>query len=810
MPLGTTNWATVFPVAQTNLCLNPSFERGTTGVAAIQSAGIGSASDQQQFGAWSCFLTPNSNGTSGGAFGTWTAGNGTDYTVSAYVKGQNGIPYMIGVGDSNGVNLLGSTAFTGGGTWHRHAYSFSEASGAVRRVVIRKTSGANTGTVYIDGVNIVAGSITTHIDGDQEGCIWLGAPHASQSSRDGQSRAGGSVIALADLGFTVDEALGIGMPPLETTEQSYAIIDGGQFQRQRAAPRSFTLSASLNGAAGEGVLQGLHAARKRIIDALKIDLVTPQQPTRFWYTGAGGTVQIDAVMVGGLEQGGLNGYLERPGVQFVAHDPYWRTTTQEGTALAGFATIGSVQQVAQRTPDGRWGTMAGGLEPNASFPNIGVIYPALNGSVYFGGDFISAGGTATQNLAFWNGQQWGTLVGGTVNGEVFAVIVAPSGTVFAAGNWTTVAGTAGARWLAQWNANGWGTLIGGTVNNQVSALAIAPSGTLYVGGGFTEVAGTSSRFMAQWTPSGAWGTLAGGTMNGTVNTLALGLSGTLYAAGEGGQVSGSAAGSIAQWNPAGSWGTLAGGVAGGPIFSLVVAPSNVLYALGAYTSAGGGSANAIAGWNGAQWTALGSGLLAASARRAWAGSSGALAVVGGFGTAGGVPTPSGAAIWTGAAWVPIDLLGATTNIRAIAVDARGTTYISLANGALNNGTAAAVVDLVNHGAAAVYPTLRVRNTGATLVRLYQLLNITTGDGVFFNYSLLAGEEIVLKLQPGQRSFRSSFRGNIFGAIMGGSDLASWRLSPGTNAVSFLADSLNLQTDLYWQHTAWSADQGRIN
>ena len=42
---------------------------------------------------------------------------------------------MIGVGDSSGLNLLGSTAFTGGGTWQRYSYSFTEAAGAVRRTL---------------------------------------------------------------------------------------------------------------------------------------------------------------------------------------------------------------------------------------------------------------------------------------------------------------------------------------------------------------------------------------------------------------------------------------------------------------------------------------------------------------------------------------------------------------------------------------------------------------------------------------------------------------------------------------------------
>ena len=135
------------------------------------------------------------------------------------------------------------------------------------------------------------------IDGDQEGCSWLGAPHDSQSSRDGAFRGGGSVVSLWDLGFRVDKALGIGVMPLENAAQSFALVDGAEFQHQRAAIRPFTLTSHISGT----TQRDYHITRRTIINALKIDVTDPQQPTRFWYVGGEGTVAIDAVLDAGLE-----------------------------------------------------------------------------------------------------------------------------------------------------------------------------------------------------------------------------------------------------------------------------------------------------------------------------------------------------------------------------------------------------------------------------------------------------------------------------------------------------------------------------
>jgi hypothetical protein len=110
--------------------------------------------------------------------------------------------------------------------------------------------------------------------------------------------------------------------------------------------------------------------------------------------------------------------------------------------------------------------------------------------------------------------------------------------------------------------------------------------------------------------------------------------------------------------------------------------------------------------------------------------------------------------------------------------------------------------------AAYYPTLRLRNRSASgTARLYQLLNTTTNNGIYFNYVMQPGESALLTLQPGARSFQSSAQGNIFGQILPGSNLASFGLLPGTNYVSFFADNDSLEASFFWTPRSWSADGG---
>lgn len=830
MPLsGSAFWGVILPVGdRTNLIQNPSFERGTANWGTIQAGTIGTTSAFQQFGAWSGSVAPTSNGTTGALSPTFTAVNGVAYTASAYIKGANGIPYRFGVGDSAGASMVGSTTFTGGGTWQRYSFSWTEASGATRALAIKKDASADTSAFYIDGVQVEAGSLTTYIDGDQGGCLWLGARHSSQSMRSGTYRGGGSVVALADLGLKPNDTPGVGMPPQEVTAQSYALQPGAEYQRSRAAERPFNLTFSpIQGT----TLQGLHVTRRTLINAFKPSLVAPQQPVRFWYTGGQGTVQIDAVYSSGLDFGNLDGPMAEDGaVRFIAEDPYWYATTQQGTSLSCRQDLGSANYIVARDIYGRWGTLGANGSTLQGVRLIEAIAMGTDQTIFIGGSWGTVAGTAYPHIASYiqSTNTFGTLLGGTIGGAgggnspVRDIAIAPDNTLYVTGNMQTAGGTA-AR-IAKYTT-AWGTLTNGTISAGGNALLYSPTGTLYVGGVFVSAGGTTAPNVALWA-NGSWGTLLGqtaGTVDAGVYAFAYTPSQILYFTGAFSKAGGTTATGIALWRN-GTFGTLQGGGLGGASgttgLSLGVAPDQRLYVGGNFGSAGGGSAQNVAVYNGVGFQPLGSGVGTLQAALTYttkvlplADGRVLVAGPGWSGSAGAISLIDNIAIWTGATYLPLDIdLKGAADPNAYIADALqtpgGTLYVC--GSFSGTAQAPAVAQLVNAGMGEAYPTISTRNIGASNISLYQIANTFTGDYLFFNNLVLQpAEEVTITTTPGARSFTSSFRGNIFGYILGGSNIASFKLMPGTNYLSMFASSGSLATSIYWTPRSESIDGGTI-
>jgi hypothetical protein len=819
--LGSALWAVVLPVEEVNLCTNPSYEFNSVGAVAIQSATLGTTSQFQRYGAWSLRVTPNSNGTSGAVLGTWTSGNGTTYSVSAYAFVESGVPMRLAVGDGNGLNLIGSVAFTGGGTWQWYDVpAFTEAGAGQRSVVLQKTSGNSQLAYYADGVKISPwtdglGRTTTYFDGDTGGGTWAGAQQASQSFRPSQYRGGGSIIALADLGLSVDQFPGAGVPPIDVSTQSYAVTAGAEFQRQRASQRSFTLTAKpINGTS----LGDFHAVRRALWDALKPDAVTPPQSVTLLYYGAQGTQGISAYYDKGLELGRMDGPIaEDAAISFLATDPYWYAPTQQGTMLIPRSALGSTNFLAWRDPRGKWGTLgANGTTVWAPASGTAAVYAVanINGTVIFGGFFGSVAGIGVQGIGYYANGALGSLAGGGVGAgqQVTALAVDAGGSLYAGGNFIAAGGTS-TNYVARW-ANVWGTLIGGTMthtaNQGVQALAINQTGTLFLGGTFNGAAGSVSRNLVQWF-NNAYGTLKGqqsGTIDGIVQALTIGLNNRLFFGGEFGSAGGTAADNVGQWF--GSFGTMAAGV-DQKVAGLATMLDGRIAITGNLLNAGGGSAKRAAFWNGVQYTPLGGGITSGVPVTAFVRNDNSLLISGYISQVGSVPTPAGAVVWNGYTFLPFDIdlniPGAGAGIWDFTQTPDGTVWAG--GDFLGTAQAASVAAIVNGGRAAVYPSLRLRNRSAGTARVYQTVNATTGDGIYFNLALLAGEQADLVLQPGKRSFTSTFRGNILSSVLPGSNLATFNLLPGTNYISFFSDNDSLEASFFWTPKGWSIDSGTV-
>ncbi len=644
MPPGTPFWYVVLPSEKINYVTNPSFELGTTGYDVLIAGGtVGSISSDQAFGAWSGSIVPAVNGTAGVLGPSVTLPTGT-YTLSAYVKGAAGVNYMLAMGDSSGANLLGSALFVGGGTWARYSVPFVDPTGASRRFVIRKNGDASVAAFYVDGAQIEAGSVTTYLDGDQDGCTWNGDAHRSQSYRSAQARQGGTVVSLASLGFTVDESPGIGMPHLQNTSQGYAIIDGASYQRTRTDIRTFSLTSVMSGTSWAD----MHTIRRRVIDALKIDRVTPQQPTRFLYTGAGGTSTIDAVYDTGMEFATPpDSFSEQVSVGFVSYSPYWQATTDQGTALPGYANLGTVSTMLYRDRAGKWGTMPDGGIGGGFVQTL----TGINGTVFLAGSFATAGGTlGAKHIAQFANGRFGTLTNGTLNNQVTSIGTNAGGTVFIGGNFTDAAGTLNASNFVFWNG-GFGSVAGGGPGGNVYNFAFNNDGTVFMtsptGAGFGGGLG-----FFRYHNGAAYQSSPDGTLNGPAD-ITLGLNGTIYLGGFFTVAGALNVRNLVYWsNGFGSLGTTNTNAL---IFDVATGPSGLIFAGGSVGSIANNSGTGIMQFNGVSWSPLGSGVFG-TVNKIRPQPGGALNIVGQFTAINGNLPTHNMAVWTGATWLPGELV----------------------------------------------------------------------------------------------------------------------------------------------------------
>jgi hypothetical protein len=260
-----------------------------------------------------------------------------------------------------------------------------------------------------------------------------------------------------------------------------------------------------------------------------------------------------------------------------------------------------------------------------------------------------------------------------VNSTVYALAVNDSGSLFVGGNFISAGGDTGINYIAEWNGNSWNAL-GSGVNGEVYALEIDSAGNLYVGGHFNLAGGKSLINIAQWDGI-SWNAMDTGIFS-TIYALKVDKSGNLYAGGNFNIAGTVNASRIAKWD-GNNWSALGSGI-NGTVYCITVDSSDVLYAGGSFSSAGGTTANNIAKWDGNTWTALGSGL-DSTVNSIAADGIGNIYAGGLFGTAGGVETKR-VAKWDGSGW---NAIGGGINysgggyswVNALTTDRSGNLYV---------------------------------------------------------------------------------------------------------------------------------------
>ena len=365
-----------------------------------------------------------------------------------------------------------------------------------------------------------------------------------------------------------------------------------------------------------------------------------------------------------------------------------QVVVQSGTDIY----IGGPFAVVGNTPANRvakwngtsWSALGSGLNEV-----VHALVVAGNGDVYVGGAFTAAGGAAANHVARWNGTSWSALGSGLnagMYGDVYELVLAGNGDLYAGGFFTTAGGVA-ANNVARWNGTAWSPLGTGTSNgvgSTVFALALASNGEVYVGGEFTTAGGAAANRVARWNGT-SWSPLGTGVSNGPndyVFALALASNGNVYIGGQFTAAGGVAASNVARWNGT-SWSPLGTGTSNGTNFfvqALALASNGDVYVGGAFTTAGGAAANRVAHWNGMSWSPLGTGTSNGMNDNVYAltvASNGEVYVGGQFTTAGGT-IANRVARWNGTAWNPLGSSldnGINDGLFAVAVAGNGDVYV---------------------------------------------------------------------------------------------------------------------------------------
>lgn len=791
-------WSVLVPtgIAETNLVTNPSLAIDTTGYTAL-GASIARITSKQRRGTACLEVTPTSGTADGAYYGTVSLISGQSYTFSLDVLGVLGVPYRIYFATTAPAVKGTPATFTGTGDWQRVSVTWQSDGTASHRLYIVKNNSASTGVFYVDGVQCInAAYDVSYIDGDQQDCTWLAGAHASTSSRDAQSRAGGREINFDSYGVTVKQETGIGMPPARHLVQKQPLLPGGKFQGRKVLSRTIDLTL---GVAGGGTFAGLHSLRKDLVDVFKPDLVKDDQPFILRYTGANSAkaLEIAAVYDSGLEYNEPEWTYQEIQLRLIAYDdPFWREEGNVASQLTITQSLSDVNYVLCKV-NGIWAKLGTGI-------GTGVPYYANcmafgnDGSVFVGGYFVTAGGVTVNNIAKWDGSTWTALGATGTDNAVICMLVAPNGDLFIGGDFHAAGGVT-VNHIAKWNGSTWSAL-GGTpgTNDRVLCLALDQFGILYAGGQFTTAGGVSADKIAKWSGS-AWTALSAGSTSANVQALAVAPNNDLYIGGQFTTICGVAANRIARWNRT-ALSALGSGL-GGTCYALIFDPNGVLYVGGAFTTAGGITANYVAKWNGSAWTTLGAGTNQAVWNFAFD-EAGILWVCGAFTAAGGLALSDCIALWNGTSWSHIDIdLPGSAVINALIIkpdrvylgfNTYGTVVTSLLNTVNNPGT---------HS---VYPILHLKNSTATNLIFYWLKNETTDKFLWFNYSIQAGEELVLNFQTGRRSVISSYFGHIWRALLRNSDFSEFDLLPGNNQITAYGGS-GLSAWMEYRVGHWAAD-----
>ena len=798
------DWKVIKPEAATNLVPNPSFEESITVGVTNYANGTGAGNRQrltavQKYGAYALYLEKDA-GADADRYGiyetlTATSTSAQDYIASCWVWLSSGtmtieLLKVVGVGIQQSVTATTSTT----GSWVQltTAALTANATGDALRLYVYLT-GATTKIAYADALAVYADDhVGTHVDGDQPGCYWLGASHNSRSARSGLSLAGGRVRELeATYNFYIDGYFGTGVNPQNVQVTPFALLDGGVLSSAHAMPREFTITGTITGTD----LADLHVNRQALHEVLDPD-VPGSQSIRLRYDGAAVEKQIACKYVTGLD-GEMRAEVSRMNaketvaIQFICEDPYWYEIGDSAAELDTNDALTVRHAMARLTSTGQW-TDFGIAAPTAyTGVNMGV-FRASDGTIYYFGDFTDFAGVAGADMVVQYNPVTNTwaLVGAAsdFSNDVLAMAEGPDGTIYLGGLFLDAGGADG-DYIAKYtpSTDTVAPLLAGG-SGAVWRIVVDPTGILYFAGAFTDWDADATQDYISSYSGGAYVSL--GAADAIVYGLAMDLSRNLIATGNFTIIGGVTAARIASWNGT-AWSAMSTGLNAEGRW-VGTRSDGAVFVVGDFTTAGGAACLRAARWDGATFKPLGSGTNN-DIREAAIAPDGTLWTAGTFTSAGGI-TVNRAARFLGESWSPLDnVISGAPSIFGIAfgptLPVSGEYDVWIAQTIDGAAQIAGDVTITNNGNARVYPEISITRAGGTSARIVSLRNVTAGQELNFDYSLLSGETLTISLAPLEKRIMSSFFGPVPDALITNSEFAIFALLPGANIITAFVDTV---------------------
>ena len=588
-----------------------------------------------------------------------------------------------------------------------------------------------------------------------------------------RTQAGNVDFAVYGLHVT-QEFSGIGLAPVQQNYQSYALQPGARYQSTKVEPRVMALTIDLEGSS----YANMHALRNALVKIFAPLLPNTTTPVTIVYTGAARPVHAAFVYLDGLGWNSYKAFGQNIPLQLLAVDPYWYEDGYETFTLGGQVDL-SVNYVVARI-GGVWQTLDTGF--NGIVQDLAV--DASRGRVYFSGSFTTGDGVTLNYIGYWDtaDQQFHEMAGGLA-GQGYTLAVAPNGDV-----WVSCGGDG----LRRYNlaTDDWTDFGDPGSGHHITTIEIGLNGKVYISGDFMNWQGIADADQVAMY-DGAWHALGTSPFTTTryPQVIAIAPSGEVYF----GELNSSTPANLRKWDGA-TWVTVATTGATASISALKFDEAGNLYIGGNFTQLGGVAANYIAMYNHAVITPLGAGLPEVTSF---------ITLNGGLLYAG-QSAGENLMRWNGSAWHELALTAVGGTSRRF-VFLGSDLYIGLSfSGTVTVPAADSFTPL---STAPVFPVI-VFSLPAGTAALYSITNETTNHVLLLDYTLQAGEQLVIDLTPGKKTIFSTWAGDVPTALLDGSDLANFCIQGSVeNVISVASNNADVIATLTFLTMHWSVDGG---